>query len=148
MSNSPSHRIAIVGGGASGDLMAAHLLRNRPQDLSVTIIEPRAELGRGLAYGTGNPSHLLNVRASNMSAFADDPGHFARWLSTEDDAPAADEDPEFHFVSRGLYGRYLESLVREHLGPNGRRALTVVRDQAREVFMTATGVEIALASTP
>src|SRR6202453_2245706 len=97
---SPS-RIVIVGGGASGALMAAHLLRGRPKDLAVTIIETRAELGRGLAYATDNPSHLLNVRAANMSAFADDPGHFARWLSAQRDAPAA-ADPEFRFVSRGL----------------------------------------------
>src|ERR1700728_1019197 len=102
MSNTSSHRIAIVGGGASGALMAAHLLRRRPQNLSVTIIETRADLGRGLAYGTRNPSHLLNLRASNMSAFADAPGHFARWLSTQNDAPAAAEDREFQFVSRGL----------------------------------------------
>ncbi len=148
MSNSPSHRIAIVGGGASGALMAAHLLRNRPQDLSVTIIEPRAELGRGLAYGTGNPSHLLNVRATNMSAFADDPSHFARWLSMQADAPATYEDPEFRFVSRGLYGRYLESLVLEHLGPIGHGALTITRDQARQLSINASGVEIALASAP
>lgn len=70
---SPS-RIAIVGGGPGGALMAAHLLRGRPRNLAVTIIETRAELGRGLAYATDNPSHLLNVRAANMSAFADDPG--------------------------------------------------------------------------
>src|SRR6202021_1619762 len=83
MSKFASQRIVIVGGGASGALMAAHLLRERPANLSVTIVETRAELGRGLAYSTGNPSHLLNVRAANMSAFADDPGHFARWLSTQ-----------------------------------------------------------------
>ena len=144
---SPS-RIAIVGGGASGALMAAHLLRGRPKNLAVTIVETRAELGRGLAYATDNPSHLLNVRAANMSAFADDPGHFARWLSTQRDAPAA-ADPEFRFVSRGLYGRYLESLIREHPdAPEGRRALTVVRDQARGVTVSSSGVEIALASGP
>jgi len=148
MSNSPSHRIVIIGGGASGALMAAHLLRSRPPNLEVTIVETRAELGRGLAYATGNPSHLLNVRAANMSAFADDPGHFAGWLSTEASAPAASEDPEFRFVSRGLYGRYLESLVLERLGPKGGGALTVVRGQAREASVTTSGVEIALASGP
>jgi len=128
--------------------MAAHLLRSRPPNLSVTIVEMRAELGRGFAYGASNPSHLLNGRASNMSAFADGPHHFARWLSTQPDAPAANEDPEFRFVSRELYGRYLESLFLDHLGSEGRRALTVVRDQAREVSMTTSGVEIVLASAP
>jgi uncharacterized NAD(P)/FAD-binding protein YdhS len=142
MSKFDTQRIVIVGGGASGALMAAHLLRQRPANLSVTIVETRAELGRGLAYSTGNPSHLLNVRAANMSAFADDPDHFTRWLPRQADAPAAPEDPKFRFVSRGLYGRYLESLALEHVATH----LTVVRDQVRDLSVTSGGVEIALAS--
>src|ERR1700679_3174184 len=101
MTKFASQRIVIVGGGASGALMAAHLLRGRPPNLSVTIVEARAELGRGLAYSTGNPTHPLNVPAANMSAFADEPDHFTRWLSRQADAPAATEGPEFRFVSRG-----------------------------------------------
>ena len=129
--------------------MAAHLLRRRPANCHVTIVEKRAELGRGLAYSTGNPSHLLNMRAANMSAFADDPDHFARWLSTQRDAPSATEDPEFRFVSRGIYGRYLESLIREHLeAPEPRRALTMAQDQARSLTVTSTGLEITLTSGP
>ena len=149
MSDRRLHRFVIVGGGASGALIAAHLLRGNPTGISVTIVEQRAQLGRGLAYGTGNPGHLLNVRAANMSAFADDPGHFARWLSRQTDAPEAGGDPGFRFVSRGLYGRYLESLVLEHLaGPVERRALTVARDTACGVRVSASGVEIALAAGP
>jgi uncharacterized NAD(P)/FAD-binding protein YdhS len=145
----PLLRIVIIGGGASGALMAAHLLRGDPPGLEVTIIETRAELGRGLAYATGNPSHLLNVRAANMSAFADDPGHFARWLSVQTDAPAAADDPEFRFVSRGIYGRYLESLIRDRLdAPEHRGALRVVRDQACGLTIASNGIEVALASGP
>ena len=147
MAGFPLERIVIVGGGASGALMAAHLLRRKPSNLGVTIVEKRAQLGRGLAYATGNPNHLLNVRAANMSAFADDPGHFARWLSRQADGPRMEGDPGFRFVSRGLYGRYLESLVLEHLsGPNKRGALTVARDVACGVTVTPSGVEIALAA--
>ena len=65
--------IAIVGGGASGALMAAHLLKCAGDRVRLTLIEPRAQIGRGLAYATENESHRLNVRASNMSAFPDDP---------------------------------------------------------------------------
>lgn len=140
-------RIVIVGAGASGALMAAHLMRTGRSDLDVTLIETRAQIGRGLAYATENPSHLLNVRAANMSAFADDPGHFARWLAAQPDAPNADGDPEFRFVSRGVYGRYLESLVRERLSEgDGARGLTLVRDLARDIRETPDGVEIALDS--
>src|ERR1700675_470562 len=65
--------IAIVGGGASGALMTAHLLKCAGDAVRVTLIEPREQIGRGLAYATENESHRLNVRASNMSAFPDDP---------------------------------------------------------------------------
>jgi len=139
-------RIAIVGVGASGALMAAHLMRSRRADLDVTLVETRAQIGRGLAYATENPSHLLNVRAGNMSAFADDSGHFARWLAAQADAPHSDSDPEFRFVSRGLYGRYLESLVREHLDGPGSGRLTLLRDEVRAIRPTPDGVEIALAA--
>jgi uncharacterized NAD(P)/FAD-binding protein YdhS len=58
----------IVGGGASGVLLAYQLLRLARRTFRVTLIERRPEIGRGLAYHTGNPEHLLNVRAANMSA--------------------------------------------------------------------------------
>ena len=72
--------IAIVGGGASGALMTAHLLTCAGEAVRVTLIEPREQIGRGLAYATENVSHRLNVRASNMSAFPDEPDHFCNWL--------------------------------------------------------------------
>ena len=44
-----SEVIGIIGGGASGVLTAAHLLRAVPGPIRVVIIEPRAELGEGVA---------------------------------------------------------------------------------------------------
>jgi uncharacterized NAD(P)/FAD-binding protein YdhS len=103
--------IAVVGGGASGALMAAHLLRHAGEDVHLTLIEPRAQIGRGLAYATENESHRLNVRASNMSAFADDPDHFWRWLG----AAGHKGEDRFCFIPRLAYGRYLASLIEDHL---------------------------------
>jgi uncharacterized NAD(P)/FAD-binding protein YdhS len=74
----------IIGGGASGVLLACQLLRLGNSGFRVTLIERRPEIGRGLAYHTGNPDHLLNVRAANMSALPEDPDHFWRWLSAHD----------------------------------------------------------------
>ena len=82
-------RILIVGGGASGVLTAAHLLRQTRVSLAVTLVERSRELGAGIAYGTSHPDHLLNVRAANMSAFPDDPGHFWRWVSIRGGSAAA-----------------------------------------------------------
>ena len=71
--------VAIAGGGASGTLLAAALVR-RSASARVVIIEPRARLGAGVAYSTDCTAHLLNVPAQGMTAFPDDPQHFVRWL--------------------------------------------------------------------
>jgi uncharacterized NAD(P)/FAD-binding protein YdhS len=99
----------IIGGGASGVLFAYHLLRLGRAAFRVTLIEQRPEIGRGLAYHTGNPDHLLNVRAANMSARPEEPDHFWRWLSAHDANRCADR---YCFVPRRVYGDYVASLIR------------------------------------
>jgi uncharacterized NAD(P)/FAD-binding protein YdhS len=116
--------IAIVGGGASGALMAAHLLKCAGDAVRVTLIEPREQIGRGLAYATKNESHRLNVRASNMSAFADDPDHFWNWLR----ADGHRSEDRFCFVPRAVYGRYLGGLVEDRLAETDPRRLRWLRD--------------------
>lgn len=101
----PGPHALIVGGGASGVLAAAHLLRRDPQ-ARVTLVEPRDRIGLGLAYSTSDQNHLLNVRAGNMSALADDPQHFLDWLGTN----GHDATPDC-FVSRRIYGEYLADLL-------------------------------------
>ena len=99
----------IIGGGASGVLLAYQLLRLGGATFRVTLIERRPEIGRGLAYHTGNPDHLLNVRAANMSALPEDPDHFWRWLSARNITGCGDP---FCFVPRRVYGDYIASLIR------------------------------------
>jgi uncharacterized NAD(P)/FAD-binding protein YdhS len=115
--------IVIIGGGASGVLMAAHLLRGGNPDLDVTIVEKRPSLGRGLAYSTSVPDHLLNARASNMSAFADDPEHFVRWIKANG---IEAEDASTHFAPRRLYGEYLEELLRSSTGEGSASRVRIV----------------------
>lgn len=116
-------RIAIVGAGFSGLLLAVHLLRRHP-GIRVTLVEQAPSFGRGLAYGAADPDHVLNVRASNMSAFPDDPSHFLRWLGAT--APA---QAEAGFVSRRTFGGYLQALLRAAVDEAGGR-LDLVADEA------------------
>lgn len=97
--------IAIVGGGFSGTMLAVHLARG--EGANVTLIERDGAPGRGLAYATANPGHLLNVRAERMSAYPEDPGHFTRWLTARGLGGAAD------FAPRRIYGLYLEQQLRQ-----------------------------------
>ncbi|MEH2441322.1 MAG: FAD/NAD(P)-binding protein [Nostoc sp.] len=59
--------IAITGGGFSGSLVAANLLRNATIPLSIKLIERNSEVGRGVAYGTPVDCHLLNVPAGKRT---------------------------------------------------------------------------------
>jgi len=80
MTTAVGTRVAIIGSGFSGSLLAVQLMRRFLPGGRVYLIEKNAKFGGGLAYSTGNPNHLLNVRAGRMSAFADAPDHFANWL--------------------------------------------------------------------
>jgi uncharacterized NAD(P)/FAD-binding protein YdhS len=96
--------ITIVGGGFAGTALALHLAQQAGQlPIEVAIVEPRAAPGPGLAYSAPWPELLLNVRPGNLSAWANDPGHFAAWLTQQPEAAAG--VPEF--APRATYGRYL-----------------------------------------
>ncbi|MGA7055704.1 MAG: FAD/NAD(P)-binding protein, partial [Mycobacterium sp.] len=94
-------RVAIVGGGAAGVLAAVHLRRRKPE-AQITLIDASGRPGTGAAYGTNDPTFLLNVPAQRMSAWPDDPDHFCRWLDERAVTPVAS------FAPRLAYGRYLQ----------------------------------------
>src|SRR6478672_13657735 len=120
-------RVAIVGGGAAGVLAAIHLRRSKPE-AQITLIDASGRPGTGAAYGTDDPTHLLNVPAQRMSAWPDDPDHFCRWL--EERAVTAVDS----FAPRLAYGRYL----REQL------AVADVRIETAEVVGLLPGVPARL----
>ena len=124
--------VAIVGGGFSGVLQAINLLRH--SDARVTLIE-RARLARGAAYSTRNREHLLNVRASGMSAFPDQPRHFAEWLAANG---GGDADS---FAERRLYGHYLEQLLDQATGER----LTLVEGEAVDILSHGVDEQVMLA---
>lgn len=99
------HTIAIIGGGLSGSLVAAHLLRHAIAPLQIKLVERRPLLGRGVAYSTSLDCHFLNVSVGKMSAFADDPQHFLRWLEGVGEFEASS------FVPRQLYGQYIQTVL-------------------------------------
>jgi len=133
----PAQPVLVVGGGFSGTLLAINLTR-----LGVPVVlfeRDEAALAKGLAFGTRRPEHLLNVRASNMSAFPDDPGHFLRWMGY------ADEEQANRFVPRLAYGQYLRELLIASLGSAHNR-LTIAAQHVVDLVETAGGVEAVLAT--
>lgn len=124
--------IAIIGGGFSGSLITANLLRDTATPLSIALIDRRKPFGTGIAYGTRDSGHLLNIPAGKMSAFEDDPEHFLHWLA---DNGYRSIDPAT-FVPRLVYGKYIRSILEE-----ARDNATV--DHRLEIF-TDAAIDLAL----
>ena len=137
-----SRHAIIIGGGASGVLLAYQLLQHSTPDYRITLIEKRPEIGRGLAYHTGNPEHVLNVRVANMSALPDEPDHFWRWLTSRDGVPPPCPDP-YCFVPRRIYGYYIASLLTAAKGRSLHR-LSVVQGACVDVSEDPNGVVVRL----
>src|SRR5215472_6358874 len=95
-------RVAIVGAGAAGVLLANAL--TRPGSVSdVVLADPKP--ARGPAFGDGEETLLLNTRAGDVSLDEESPGGFVDWLNTYRNRPRrwTGED----FAPRRLYGDYL-----------------------------------------
>lgn len=125
-------RIAVIGGGFSGTMTALHLLWRSRRGDRVYLFERSQRVGPGVAYSTAHPRHLVNTRVENMSAFADDPDHFARWLARQ---PAqhtlGQRTPAGLFVKRSTYGAYIQELMRDAITrPGGADNLFLVDDAA------------------
>ena len=132
----PHRRIGVIGAGFTGTLLAAQLAERLGGSAEIILFDRSGTFGRGIAYVTANPCHLLNVAAGNMSAFEDTPGHFVDWLTT-----AGHLDAPSDFVGRGVYGGYLEAVLDRC--PNVVRVAAEVRrvavDEAGAVIHRSPG---------
>ncbi|MBF2051659.1 MAG: FAD/NAD(P)-binding protein [Elainella sp. C42_A2020_010] len=136
--------VAIIGGGFSGSMVATHLL-SAGIPLTVKLIEKRPEAGQGIAYSTSVDAHLLNVPVGKMSAFPDQPEHFLKWIhKTQPHGIAVDASA---FVSRRLYGDYIQTTLREaiiHAAPFVR--FERITEEAVGIEPSANGALIHLST--
>lgn len=96
----PTKRIAIVGGGFSGAMLAARLAE---AGVASVLINATSDFGLGVAYSTAFEGHLLNVRSGRMSAVESRPDDFVLWLSAHRPDLADPDD----FAPRKVYGDYV-----------------------------------------
>lgn len=101
MSSVRSAPVAIIGGGFAGTMLGAQLARRGIESL---LIDGSDRLGRGTAFSTGQPVHLLNIPAERMSAWPEEPADFARLVEKRGGA-ATD------YVERRIYGDYLGEIL-------------------------------------
>jgi uncharacterized NAD(P)/FAD-binding protein YdhS len=140
--------VAVIGAGFSGTITALQLAR-RISPRPILLCGQASTFARGTAYSTKEPIHLLNVRATNMSAFPDQPGHFVEWLGRNGSEHPQEmwETPAGTFVSRNVYGRYLASLLTDALkSPAGAVGLKIIPDMVTDLRPTGQGFRLSLAS--
>jgi len=127
--------IAVIGGGFSGTMTAVNLARLSAAPLRITLVNAGSPTGRGIAYGTRRPEHLLNVAARNMSALPDHPNHFLEWLRTRTEyADVPEAGLRETFLPRRVYGDYLRSLAQHYARPVDPRCGVEFTERAAEVL--------------
>ena len=109
--------VLIIGGGYTGAALAVHFSRQAGRALSVGVIEPREDVGRGVAY---TPVHLdfrLNGPDVVHIVLPDRPTDFPDWLQRkgllETDAGGRADTGAF-FARRADFGRYMGELFQSH----------------------------------
>lgn len=133
------HRVAVIGGGASGVLTAINLLASSDDPgLRVVVHEASGVLGRGVAYGTNDQRHLLNVRARHMSAFADSPGDLLDWALRT----GRSDDPQ-GFLPRADYAIYLQDRLMDVADDR----LVVQAGRVRDLVRGENGFEVVTEHT-
>lgn len=136
-------RITIIGGGASGTLLALNLLKyNGSERLEVNLVEKRPYIGRGVAFSTEQDMHLLNVPAAKMGAYPDEIDHFHAWLNANGFEYAPND-----FVPRRHFGDYLgEQLEEANRNSSNNVTLNLYDDEAVDIETHQGKVSIHLVS--
>jgi len=115
--DTPAHEmtVAIVGAGFCGTAVAIQLLQRAaqsfPEGLRIVLVEPRAEIGAGVAYATRDYPYPLNVAAGQMSLDGARPGDFLDFARSQGIHAAAGD-----YLPRQVYGDYLRARLAEARG--------------------------------
>jgi len=136
--------IAVIGAGFSGTLLSLHLLRHCPPPTRLLLIEKNSQFGRGLAYSTGNPNHILNVPAARMSAFHDRPDDFLQWLTKQPENENAIAIGPQTFAPRRVFGRYIRALLNDEIKRSGRERLELIKGDVVALDRTAHPLTLTL----
>lgn len=142
--------IVIVGGGYTGACAAIQLNRQARRPLRISVLEPRAEVGQGLAYSTTDPDHRLNAPDMVHFVTPENQEQLRRWYlaqgGTDFDA-AADPGDGALFVRRGDFGRFMTEQFAAHRADNASgSSIDHVRDRALDIETVEGGFHITLES--
>jgi uncharacterized NAD(P)/FAD-binding protein YdhS len=139
-------RIVIIGGGFTGASAAIQLLRRSRSQLDITIVEPKPDIGFGLAYSTDDPDHRLNAPTSDHFVDPLDLDEFQRWCSstgimTSDTNALASNGAMY--VRRKDFGRFVSGKLQDAAVHSKTRSLfRHMRDVATDASENLTSIGV------
>ena len=144
--------VTVVGGGFAGAAVALRLIEAGTGPLAITVVEPRPRLGRGIAYSTPEPGHLMNGPARALSLYPEAPLHFVRWLQrnalTGGWRPPQGTSWEAAQPPRWLFGSYAETRLAASVADSyGRVRFGHRRDRAVGIGRLGGEFVVALAES-
>ncbi len=101
-------RIAIIGAGLSGRLLALNLLQQAASSDCIWLVDRSDTVAMGPAYSNNDEYLLLNVPACKMGAYSRDPEHFLKWVQSK-----GLQARPWDFLPRKLYRDYILDQVNE-----------------------------------
>jgi uncharacterized NAD(P)/FAD-binding protein YdhS len=129
--------VSVIGGGFTGAAAAIACLEHVRGPFRLVLAEPSAALGRGVAYGSHHPLHLLNVRTRDLSIRAGQPGDFLNWafrqLDQGENHAGLHEGLGHTFLPRQLFGEYVRQRLYEAIGRRPDIDFALVAEAVRDV---------------
>ncbi len=138
--------IAIIGGGFCGTVTLIQLAKQSTIPLNIILVNKNNPPPKGVAFGSYNPSHVLNVPAAKMSALTDDPDNFINWIKSKQEyAEFVNDELNDKFLPRIIYGHYLQELFHKTIDDyNETVNVKVVDDEAIDIIPDGDGMKIML----
>jgi uncharacterized NAD(P)/FAD-binding protein YdhS len=138
-------KIAVIGGGLSGTLVAMKVLQRFQQDAEVFLFEKKPlQIFRGVAYSSALKFQPLNVRASQMNLWQNKPGHFYQWLEQAWPKYFNEKPLAADFIRRDVFGDYLhESFTKSVSELKSSEKLKIIFDEVLHIDQQENKFKVA-----
>jgi uncharacterized NAD(P)/FAD-binding protein YdhS len=143
-----SAHVIVVGGGFSGVSFVVQCARRFPWPATFTVVEPRAEPGRGIAFSAEHPAHRLNAPDAVHVLDPEKVDDFARWV---EETGTLVRDPEAmhadgtNYIRRGTFGEYVRDQFERTRDNNPSKSeLRHVVSRAVEIEESKPGLVVTL----